>query len=67
MDMTAKKTRLRARVVWEWEYDADPVNYQTSDPRAMATIDRQNLSEDTFAMLSLMEPGEPAISVEPVP
>jgi hypothetical protein len=62
----ADKVRLRARVVFEWEYDASPEDYQTDEPRAMAEIDRQNLDEDTFSQLALMEAGSPQITVEPV-
>lgn len=58
----------RLRVVITYEYDADPVNYDTDVPIEMAAIDQYNWDHYyDFAMDMLMENAEEMnVKVEPV-
>ncbi len=54
--------KLRARVTFEWEYDADPEHYGTDDPKKMAAIDAESMEDDTDAFTCSQTP---TIVVEP--
>ena len=43
--------RLKARILIEWEYDADPAHYKTSDPVEMSEIDKENFREFRFTAI----------------
>lgn len=54
--------RLRAIITFEWEYDADPENYGTSDPVEMAKIDLGGAEGDIFLFLDTC-PTAPKIEI----
>ena len=42
---------LRARVVFEWSYEADPKYYKTGDPNEMCEADIKTAQEDIHLFL----------------
>lgn len=59
------KVRLRVTVRADIEYDADPADYGTDDPDAMAAIDRQNWLDDPTMFWATFEDDQIHIDVTP--
>jgi hypothetical protein len=57
--------KLKARIVFEWEYEADPKHYQTDDAEEMAKI---HVRMAEMAMDTFLDgcPHGPKIDIRPV-
>lgn len=58
--------RLKGKITLEFEYDANPEHYNTSDPVQMAAIDVENWKvypEEEFA--SFLEDNELQVEIKP--
>ena len=56
-----EKVRLKARVVYEFEYWANPRIYGSDKPQEMADIDKKSILEDPFLLL---QDESPKVTVE---
>jgi len=43
--------KLKARIVFEWEYEGNPENYGTDNPREAARIDTEGAERDIYLFL----------------
>lgn len=57
--------KLHAKVVFEWDYSANPKYYGTDNPKKIAKIDLVNVAEDIFLFIDQC-PNEPKITISPV-
>lgn len=59
--------KLRAKVIFEWEYDADPEAYGTDDPAKAAENEMIWVEDggDIFGFLDMC-PNEPKILIVPI-
>ena len=63
--MTDKIKRLKFRIVFTGEYDADPQHYDTDDVHRMCEIDKAHIEDDPFLFLQTFD-FEGEVVVEPV-
>lgn len=56
---------LKAKIMFEWEYEASPAHYGTDDLGVMAEIDEGNARDDIYLFLEGC-PNEPEIEIKPV-
>lgn len=59
--------KLKARIIFEWEYDADPKYYETDDPIKAAENEMMWIENtgDIFDFLELC-PNEPRVEIVPI-
>jgi len=57
--------KLKAKITWEWEYEANPKHYGTNDPEEAAEIDIMGAGGDIYLFLDSC-PNEPKIDIQPV-
>ena len=57
--------KLKARIVFEWEYEADPKHYGTEYSTEAAKLDIQGAKADLWLFLDGC-PHEPKIDIRPV-
>lgn len=59
-------TKVRLRMTVICEYDADPEDYDTGDPRLMAEIDYDNVTHDQGILLDVVRDDRVAVTLVPV-
>ncbi len=65
MSDTPKPIKLIVTLVAAIEYDANPADYGTDDPAAMALIDEDNWRNDPLTLWSTFEDDQFSILVKP--
>lgn len=57
--------KVRLRVTVTFEYDADPIDYETADPTEMAKIDETIYSDDLRFLCDALTMNDVSVSVTP--
>lgn len=59
-------SKVKMKVIFTFEYEADPAHYGTDDPAEMANIDQSSYCNDLDAIYSLLDTQKPQVEVQVV-